>query len=89
MNRCEHLSEGKCLAFQKIDGWKHHGDDIATHIPKFCAVEQSFTGDETNIKMRLAGKCLAENDLSKQEGCNDFKEKPVIGGTKSVGINTY
>lgn len=74
MRTCEHLSEGKCLAFTKIEGWKNHSNDIATHIPRFCAITESFVGDETNIKRRIEGKCVVKNDISAQKQCDSFEE---------------
>ncbi len=77
MNRCEHFSDGKCLALKKIEGWKNHGNDIETHIPKFCAVEEKFIGDETQPKRSIEGRCLADFTAAFQ--CDDFRDKRVWG----------
>jgi len=72
MNQCEHFSEGKCLAFKKINGWQIQGNDIAVHVPKFCAIDEEFIGDETQPKRRIQGRCTA--GFSEARQCGDFKE---------------
>ena len=70
MNTCVNLENGTCKAFAVFD----RGFKITTHVPKFCAADMSFGGNEFQPQILFTARCLARNSVADQQQCDDFKE---------------
>ena len=69
MQSCEHLENGKCLAFVVLS----EGFKIQTQVPKFCATDVSVGGNEFDPQVRFNARCLAANSIEDQQQCDDFE----------------